>query len=154
MDLLNILIAIVVVLPAALAVAALLRPSFRHRSEAVSSLGKVAPPDENLELAVRGLLRGPRPSKIMAIKVVRERTGMGLKEAKEYVDAVTVGTRPRGGSMAVSAAPIASSSPELAAIVQSARAARAGKITAIKQVRDASGMGLKEAKDFVDSIWA
>jgi hypothetical protein len=35
-----------------------------------------------------------RDSKIQAVKFVRERTGLGLKEAKEYVEAIAEGHPP------------------------------------------------------------
>ncbi|NJN17879.1 MAG: hypothetical protein HC822_17195 [Oscillochloris sp.] len=41
-------------------------------------------PDADLESEVHMLLL--QDKKIQAIKLVRERTGMGLKEAKDYVD--------------------------------------------------------------------
>ncbi|MDI9369587.1 MAG: 50S ribosomal protein L7/L12 [Synergistaceae bacterium] len=43
-----------------------------------------APEDEKTEFDV--IYKGPGPNKITVIKVVRELTGLGLKEAKELVD--------------------------------------------------------------------
>lgn len=48
--------------------------------------------DNALETDVRGLLAGGQ--KIAAIKAVRVRTGIGLREAKTYVDAMEAGGRP------------------------------------------------------------
>jgi len=97
MDPINILI-VVVIAPAALVIGAMLRSSSRQR-DSVPPRGRIMPPDGNLELAVRGLLRGPRSQKIMAIKVVRERTGMRLKEAKDYVDAIERGAASPGAGI-------------------------------------------------------
>ena len=54
----------------------------------LESLGVRAatPPSTDLEDEARELLRSGR--KIQAIKLWRERTGMGLKEAKEAVEAL------------------------------------------------------------------
>ena len=46
--------------------------------------GEVAQVEEQTEFNV--VLVGPGPEKIKVIKVVRELTGLGLKEAKELVD--------------------------------------------------------------------
>jgi ribosomal protein L7/L12 len=105
---------------------------------------------------------------IEAIKLVRELTGAGLREAKEYVDCPH---RPLAGR---EPAPIASShvgrvgSPGLACplcarplppIPGATRAdfaeiagqlARGNKIAAIKHVRQISGWGLRESKDYAD----
>jgi large subunit ribosomal protein L7/L12 len=44
-----------------------------------------APVEEQTEFTV--ILKGPGPNKINVIKAVRELTGLGLKEAKDLVDA-------------------------------------------------------------------
>ncbi|HYF61401.1 MAG TPA: ribosomal protein L7/L12 [Herpetosiphonaceae bacterium] len=94
-------------------------------------------------------------NKIMAIKIVREASGAGLKEAKDFVEAMAAGVlpaivpappaRPRltGGVIALS--------PDAEREVRSVLAT-GNKIAAIKLVRQASGAGLKEAKDFVDRM--
>ena len=82
--------------------------------------------------------------KIEAIKVQRQHTGMGLKEAKQFVEALeTTGEPP--------AVPRAELS--LAAMAQVRELVAAGKtIQAVKLVREDTGWGLKQAKDFVDSL--
>jgi ribosomal protein L7/L12 len=87
-------------------------------------------------------------NKIQAIKRVRELTGMGLKEAKDYVEALP--NAPALASMSTAPqAPIGSSQIE----AEARRLLAAGnKIEAIKRVRELTGMGLKEAKDYVDSL--
>jgi len=87
--------------------------------------------------------------KLEAIKLMREKTGMGLAEAKEAVEAVA-----REDSIVPPA-------PGLAATMQRAQemseevrrlAAKGQKIEAIKLLREKSGIGLKEAKDLVDRL--
>jgi ribosomal protein L7/L12 len=93
-------------------------------------------------------------NKIMAIKLVREATDAGLKQAKDVVEAMAVGIIPAG--VPVDAAqPIAAGgialSPDVEREVRRVLAA-GNTITAIRLVREASGAGLKEAKDFVDRM--
>lgn len=86
-------------------------------------------------------------TKIAAIKRVRELTGVGLKEAKEYVDSRTLSQPlPKQRVPAPSAGNLTGDS-ELHALL-----ARGNKIAAIKRVRELTGMGLKEAKEYVDSL--
>lgn len=89
--------------------------------------------------------------KIEAIKIVRERLGIGLKEAKELVervgDAGPIGSRDAISTSSESAPHPTSLPPE------AYEALRAGnKIEAIKIVRDRHALGLKEAKDLVERI--
>jgi ribosomal protein L7/L12 len=93
-----------------------------------------------------------RGNKIGAIKLVRERTGLGLKEAKDYVEALEAGQAP---SMTIPPAPAPTAAgPPTPELEQAARALRAqgNTIGAIKLVRDHTGWGLKEAKDYVDGL--
>lgn len=83
-------------------------------------------------------------NKIEAIKILREATGLGLKEAKDAVERQMAGEPPflphqqRSGSEGVF--PLAAVS-----------ALQGGKfIDAVKIVREARGIGLKDAKDTVD----
>lgn len=87
--------------------------------------------------------------KLEAIKLMREKTGMELTEAKKAVEAVA-----REESIVPPA-------PGLAATIQRAQemseevrrlAAKGQKIEAIKLLREKSGIGLKEAKDLVDRL--
>jgi ribosomal protein L7/L12 len=87
-------------------------------------------------------------NKIAAIKRVRKLTGMGLKEAKDYVEALPAGDtasafvdapRDRPGDP--------TADPEVRALL-----AGGNKIAAIKRVRELTGMGLKEAKDYVEAL--
>ncbi|MBN2001795.1 MAG: ribosomal protein L7/L12 [Anaerolineae bacterium] len=86
--------------------------------------------------------------KIEAIKVLRDHTGLGLKEAKDYVEALGAGATPSGSLRADAAESV----PEevRSTVIEMLNNRR--KIEAIKLVREATGWGLKEAKDFVDTI--
>jgi ribosomal protein L7/L12 len=85
---------------------------------------------------------------IDAIKRVRELTGLGLKESKDYVDQL-----PKMAPLTQFAAEPVPSMPT-AAVEQEIRQMlmQQQKIHAIKRVRELTGMGLKEAKDYVDSL--
>ncbi len=94
-----------------------------------------------------------RGEKIEAIKMVREMTGLGLKEAKDYVEAL-----PNAPSMMVVARQMVMASSAQAGGSASVRTeaaalvARGEAIAAIKLVHDRTGMGLKEAKEYVDAL--
>lgn len=79
--------------------------------------------------------------KIAAIKRLREETGMGLAEAKRALESSLDDSddmAPPTDSLALGAA-------------IEAALARGDKIVAIKLLKDATGIGLKEAKDRIDS---
>jgi ribosomal protein L7/L12 len=81
--------------------------------------------------------------KLTAIKRAREVLDLGLTEAKELVEAIE-----RGAALEVAAAaPAAGLNDELRLLVAQGR-----KIEAIKRAREALGLGLAEAKDFVESL--
>jgi ribosomal protein L7/L12 len=87
--------------------------------------------------------------KINAIKLYREFTGEGLKEAKEAVEAIERGQKPAFSAYHTPSA----SQPVgdlMAQIEQELRAGR--KINAIKLYREAHNVGLKEAKDAIDEM--
>ncbi|MBV9469115.1 MAG: ribosomal protein L7/L12 [Abitibacteriaceae bacterium] len=95
-------------------------------------------------MSVEELVRSGQ--KIQAIKLYREQTGVGLKEAKDAIDAMAAG--------AFSAPPVARSSQfmpspssTLENLIKSGR-----KIEAIKLYRQQTGAGLKESKDHVEAI--
>jgi ribosomal protein L7/L12 len=87
-------------------------------------------------------------NKIEAIKRVRELTGLGLKEAKDYVEAMEAGGVPPALPGAGAARPEGEGG--LAEV--HALAAQGQKIEAIKRYRELTGVGLKEAKDYVDRL--
>jgi ribosomal protein L7/L12 len=92
-------------------------------------------------------------NKIEAIKRLRGITGLGLKEAKDWVDAYErSGAPPVGLQAAGEAAP---AKPDLATRLRLSKEAldavnRGNKVEAIKLVREATGLGLAEAKALVD----
>ncbi|MGB3437446.1 MAG: hypothetical protein WBA97_01730 [Actinophytocola sp.] len=73
---------------------------------------------------------------VLAIKELRQATGMGLREAKEYVLGLTPAPRRRDDDR-----------------VQ-ALAAEGKTILAIKELRERTGMGLREAKEYADALTA
>lgn len=85
---------------------------------------------------------------IEAIKLVRDRTGLGLREAKEAVDALAAGAT-------ASAPALPRPTPGAGAALEAeARAllAEDRKLEAIKLVRDRAGLGLREAKEYVERL--
>jgi len=110
-----------------------------------TSLGQI-PPELDGDEEIRQLVA--HGNKIQAIKRVRELTGLGLKEAKDYVDRL-----PAGSPLAYAAPQPAVSVPD-AALEQEVRQLlmRSQKIQAVKRVRELTGLGLKESKDYVDDV--
>jgi ribosomal protein L7/L12 len=94
---------------------------------------------------IRGALSAG--NKIAAIKLYREATGLGLREAKDAVEALAAG-RPL--------APVAASTAAAAGGQQTVVALLAAgqKIEAIRVYRETIGVGLKDAKDAVEAIEA
>jgi ribosomal protein L7/L12 len=87
-------------------------------------------------------------NKIGAIKRVRELTGLGLKEAKDYVDSI-----PRHGSPpSLPSASVNQPTSQASLAEVHALAMQGQKIQAIKLYRELTGLGLKEAKDYIDSL--
>ena len=90
-----------------------------------------------VEADIQFLLKAGR--KIEAIKLYRERTGAGLKEAKEAVEAIDEGRgRVKRGP---------DPSPDILSLLREGQ-----KIEAIKLYREQTGAGLKEAENAVESI--
>jgi ribosomal protein L7/L12 len=83
--------------------------------------------------------------KIEAIKLYRDATGAGLAEAKEAVELIEAGRPPKTESGAVIG-------DDRALHAVSALVAKGNKIEASKRYREATGLGLKEAKDAVDAL--
>lgn len=104
----------------------------------------VRPPQRDLSFGgddIAALLREGR--KIEAIKAYRERTGVGLKEAKDAVDAMERGQLPPK-----SAGPVLRQveDAEIEAEIRSGNL-----LNAIKLYREKTGVGLKDAKDAVEA---
>jgi ribosomal protein L7/L12 len=143
------LILVIVVTIGALVGALMLR---RRKNENVD-VERQAPPRRPLrtpgathELNPEVVLQLATQNKIEAIRLVRERTGMGLKEAKDYVEALS-SDRP----VPLPPSPATTASSDLDSEVR--QLVSQGKlIEAIRLVRERTGMGLKEAKDYVDRL--
>lgn len=82
-----------------------------------------------------------RGDKIEAIKLLRAATGLGLKEAKDVIDGHPQAQDQQSGMSAPGSLP---------ADVMSALQ-RGEKLEAIKLLREATGLGLREAKDVVET---
>lgn len=97
--------------------------------------------------------------KIKAIKVYRERTGVGLREAKEAVDSLDDMLRARGPQGFFSSAEVQDREIDAGPLLAEApgeevrRYLLAGeKIKAIKAYREQTGVSLKVAKDAVERL--
>jgi ribosomal protein L7/L12 len=102
-----------------------------------------ASPLQQLLDDIKGYIAAGR--KIEAIKLYREATGAGLAEAKEAVELIEAGQPPKSGTNA-------SLDDNQALRAVSGLVAKGSKIEAIKRYREATGVGLKEAKDAVDAL--
>lgn len=91
--------------------------------------------------------------KIQVIKRVREITGLGLKEAKDYIEQLAVG---QGQPLQLPAQPahVLEIDAELLQVRVRSFLSQGNVIAAIRQVRFHTGMGLKEAKEYVDHFRA
>lgn len=108
-----------------------------------------------------GMLPGPaltqvrmllsRGQKIQAIKVVREETGMGLKDAKDYVEAMAAGRIPL---QAPPAAVRSGGEPGGTLLSERVRAFKAAgdPVSAVALVCAETGMSQGEAERFVDAL--
>jgi ribosomal protein L7/L12 len=86
-------------------------------------------------------------NKIAAIKLYREATGLGLKAAKDAVEALAAGRPPAPGATPAAAA--AGGNQTVLALL-----AAGYKLEAIRVYRTATGVGLKDAKDAVEALAA
>jgi ribosomal protein L7/L12 len=120
----------------------------RQAKEAVEAIERGEPLpipetiDESFERELVGLLH--QGQKIEAIKLYRERTGVGLKEAKDAVEAIQ-----RGERLQVPEESDNSFHQTLVSLLKQGR-----KVEAIKVFRGVTGSGLKESKDVIESIAA
>lgn len=89
--------------------------------------------------------------KIEAIKLYKEQTGVGLKEAKDAVEAMERGERHEVPPLPETSRRITS---EMAIDDAELRRHLAGGrlIDAIKRYRELTGLGLKESKDAIESL--
>lgn len=101
---------------------------------------------EDLEAEIRQLLDSG--NKIQAVKVYREKTGAGLAEAKDAVEALAVGGSLDGEALSEL---VSVDDPELVDEVKEL-VAQGGPLLAVKLVRERTGRSLKESKELVDQI--
>lgn len=93
----------------------------------------------NARARVLGLIAEGK--QIQAVKLVREMTGWGLKDAKDYTDALKV------EAFAIRVPPeVESYAAQLAA--------QGDRIGAAKYIQQLSGLGLRDAKHYVDALQA
>ena len=102
----------------------------------------------NQEQQLRELVA--KGNKIAAIKLYREITNLGLKEAKDAVDAIA------SGAPVVTSKPVQSGPQNDTLLEEHIKRllVERKKIEAVKLYREANHCGLKEAKDAVDLIQA
>jgi len=102
----------------------------------------------NQEQLIKGLISND--NKIAAIKVYREATGVGLKEAKDAVEAM------ERGEPVMDSAPIPFATQNDALLEEQIKQLllKNQKIQAVKIYREAYNCGLKDAKDAVDATEA
>lgn len=86
--------------------------------------------------------------KIEAIKIVRQATGKGLKEAKNIVESIAANTSP---SLSYPYNRAVKPFDDEAKAKIRHLIASGKKIEAIKELREVTGLGLKEAKNLVDA---
>jgi ribosomal protein L7/L12 len=84
--------------------------------------------------------------KIAAIKRVRKHTGWGLKQAKDYVDSLSVRDSDEN-----TIASLRNITPELDDKLKKL-VLQNHKIEAVRLLRKQSGMDLKESKDYIDQL--
>ena len=98
-------------------------------------------PDHRKSLPVDVLVELLKGNKIEAIKLLREATGLGLKESKDTVD-----RHDRPLKLDPSAASASVKIPP--AVIDALQ--RGKKVEAVRLMRDTSGLDLKGAKDRID----
>ncbi|MEH3114575.1 ribosomal protein L7/L12 [Pedobacter terrae] len=96
--------------------------------------------DVSPEAKQQALLFLFRNQKIAAVKIIKDHSGCGLKEAKDYVDALE-------GDVQEPINNLANLDEELLAIL-----GQGNKLNAIKRYKDATGLGLAESKDYVEKL--
>lgn len=90
-----------------------------------------------------------RGDAVEAIKLLRRATGLDLRTAKEVIDEHLRGNPlPAAASFGKPKAPLGPLPADVAEAIQ-----RGNKVEAIKLMREATGLGLKEAKDAVEAAW-
>jgi large subunit ribosomal protein L7/L12 len=138
----------------------------------VTSSAAAAEPESSSEL-YEVILNGCGPNKISVIKIIRERTGLGLKDSKDLAESVDVTIKkaiPEEEAVALmrelagagASVEVRSVGGALTAMSGSIEVTYdvvmldcgAGKIAVIKLIRELTNLGLKEAKDIAETSGA
>lgn len=106
-----------------------------------NSFGTLTPQQR---LKIEALVR--QGKKIEAIKQVRQFTGLGLKECRDFIEDLE-----QNPNAALLPQPSSEISPELAKELETLMANNQ-LINAVQLIRDRTGWGLKEAKEYLDQI--
>lgn len=159
MDILTLAIGAVIVVLSLLIATAMLRRSWgssppETAAQPLQQAQDSATGIEQLDAQVRALVAGGQ--KLQAIKQLVERNNMGLLEARRYVEALPEAPPLtwQNAHASPSLAPVGSASLTAEEIEIEARhyLARGNKIMAIKRVRQLTGRGIKESKEYVDAL--
>jgi ribosomal protein L7/L12 len=121
---------------------------FFHTSGQHQPMAGIAQPQQEPVVAIEAVRRElDAGRKIVAVKLVREQTGLGLKEALEYVEALERGETPPA------LPPPAPHQPEVDALEEVRTLALQGnKLAAIKRYRELEDTSLAEAKAAVEAL--
>jgi len=92
------------------------------------------------ETKQQALLFLARDQKVAAVKIIKDQSKCGLKEAKDYVDALEGGVQQPITNLG-------NLDAELLTILN-----QGNKLNAIKHFKDATGSGLAESKDYVEKL--
>jgi ribosomal protein L7/L12 len=94
--------------------------------------------------------------KLQAVKYVKDELGWGLKESKDFVDSLDPNYAPSFRGSFLPTSPIPTSSPILASttviLTTNSLIEKGSILDACKYYKDETKVGLREAKDFVDSL--
>lgn len=122
-----------------------------------SARSRVDPTQVSIDAALATKVRDlyAKGDKMRAVKELREATGLGLADAVRIADKLGGAGKPKtaGPSMvkATTGSVAADIGPDNEAAIRS-MLGEGNKIAAIKRVRELTGMGLKEAKDYVEAL--
>lgn len=84
-------------------------------------------------------------SKVLAIKLLREQSGLGLAEAKQLLESTDADADAADSPLALNSAIAASAELRIHAAMASGN-----KLEAVKLLKEATGLGLAEAKERID----
>ena len=131
-----------------------LRTEIPSGSDSTPPAPAAAPEPGSLEAEILALIQGQK--RLLAVKLYRERTGVGIAEAKCFVEELRAkhGIACDGFASELLNAAVVAPEPgsleaEILGLMQGQQ-----KIKAIKLYRERTGVGLKEAKDFVEALAA